>query len=95
VHDVVVTARDVNPKETHEGGQRLTGYVGNAEVIRFIRHAACWRRFFRCSLAASNFRSRPVSRKPRSHLPRRNRMVLLSTFRKPPSLPPAARENPP
>ena len=25
--------------------------------IRFIRHAARWRRFFRCSLAASNFRS--------------------------------------
>jgi len=32
--------------------------VGNAEVIHFIRHAARWRRFFRCSLAASNFRSR-------------------------------------
>jgi len=31
--------------------------VGHPEVIRFIRHAARWRRFFRCSLAASNFRS--------------------------------------
>jgi hypothetical protein len=30
--------------------------VGNAEVTRFTRHAA--RRFFRFSLAASNFRSR-------------------------------------
>jgi integrase/recombinase XerD len=32
--------------------------VGQREVIRFIRHAARWRRFFRCSLAASNLRSR-------------------------------------
>jgi hypothetical protein len=32
--------------------------VGQPEVIRFIRHAARWRRFFRCSLAASNLRSR-------------------------------------
>jgi len=38
VHDVVVTARDVNPKETHEGGQRLTGYVGNAESAGLNRH---------------------------------------------------------
>jgi hypothetical protein len=29
--------------------------VGKPEVIRFIRHAARWRRFFRSSLAASNF----------------------------------------
>jgi len=29
--------------------------VGQPEVIRFIRHATPWRRFFRCSLAASNF----------------------------------------
>jgi hypothetical protein len=34
--------------------------VGKPEVIRFIRHAARWRRFFRCSLTASNFRSRSV-----------------------------------
>src|SRR6266566_6747855 len=27
-------------------------------AIRFIHHAAPWRRFFRCSFAASNFRSR-------------------------------------
>jgi len=27
-------------------------------AIRFIHHAAPWRRFFRCSVAASNFRSR-------------------------------------
>jgi len=27
-------------------------------VIRFIRQAARWRRFFRCCLAASKFRSR-------------------------------------
>ena len=32
--------------------------LGKPEVIRFIRRAARWRRFFRCSLAASNFRSR-------------------------------------
>jgi hypothetical protein len=32
--------------------------VGQPEVIRFIRQAARWRRFFRCSLTASNFRSR-------------------------------------
>src|SRR5438876_8112546 len=31
---------------------RLTG------ALRFIHHAAPWRRFFRCSFAASNFRSR-------------------------------------
>jgi hypothetical protein len=30
--------------------------VGKPEVIRFIRQAR-WRRFFRCALAASNFRS--------------------------------------
>ena len=29
--------------------------VGQPQVIRFIRHAARWRRFFRCSLAASTF----------------------------------------
>ena len=28
---------------------------GYSTVVRFIRHAARWRRFFRCSLAASNF----------------------------------------
>jgi hypothetical protein len=33
------------------------GRIGQPEVIRFIRHATRWRRFFRCSLAASNFRS--------------------------------------
>jgi len=32
--------------------------VGKREVIRFIGQAARWRRFFRCSLATSNFRSR-------------------------------------
>jgi len=32
--------------------------VGNPEVIRFIRHEGRGRRFFRASLAASNFRSR-------------------------------------
>ena len=31
---------------------------GQLEVTRFIRQAARWRRFFRCRLAASNFRSR-------------------------------------
>jgi hypothetical protein len=31
---------------------------GEPEVICFIRHTARWRRFFRCCLAASNFRSR-------------------------------------
>ncbi len=31
---------------------RMLGYP---EVIRFIGHAARWRRFFRSSLAASNF----------------------------------------
>jgi hypothetical protein len=30
----------------------LSVKVSQPEVIRFIRHAACWRRFFRCSLAA-------------------------------------------
>src|SRR4029077_18072175 len=28
--------------------------VGKSEVIRFISHAARWRHFFRCSLAAPN-----------------------------------------
>jgi hypothetical protein len=32
--------------------------VGKPEVIRFISHAAQWCRFFRCSLAVSNFRPR-------------------------------------
>lgn len=44
--------------------------VGKLEVTRFIRRATRLRRFFRCSLAASNFRSgsaalskgRPISR---------------------------------
>jgi hypothetical protein len=31
--------------------------VGKPEVIRFILHEAGWRRFFRCSLAVSNFRA--------------------------------------
>jgi hypothetical protein len=35
--------------------------VGQPEVIRFIRHATRWRRFFRCSVAASNQRTRDVS----------------------------------
>jgi hypothetical protein len=33
--------------------------VGKPEVIRIIRYGARWRRFFRYSLAASDFRSRP------------------------------------
>jgi hypothetical protein len=33
VHYVQVTPQDVNPKEAHERGQRLTGYVDNTEVI--------------------------------------------------------------
>jgi hypothetical protein len=31
--------------------------VGKPEVIRFILREARWRRFFRCSLAVSNFRA--------------------------------------
>jgi|SRR6266853_780343 len=39
-------------------GWRDCGWlVGQPEVSRFIHHPARWRRFFRCSLAASNFRS--------------------------------------
>jgi len=33
-------------------------FVGNPEVIHFIRCATRRRRFFRCTLAVSNFRSR-------------------------------------
>jgi len=40
VHDVLVTPRDVNPKETHEGGQRLAGYVGDSEVGITRRHSS-------------------------------------------------------
>ena len=37
VHDVLVTPRDVNPKETHEGGQRLAGYVALPEMSNYLQ----------------------------------------------------------
>ena len=43
----------MHPKPSSHSGR----IVGKQEVIGFIRHVARWRRFFRCSLAASNFRS--------------------------------------
>jgi hypothetical protein len=39
----------------------LRRIAGKPAVIRFIRNAARWRRFFSCYLAASNFRSRWIS----------------------------------
>ena len=53
----------MHPKPSSHSGR----IVGNPDVIRFIRHATRWRRFFRYSLAASNFRSRPFQAEP-THL---------------------------
>jgi hypothetical protein len=45
----------INRHGAKTGDQLATGwFVGQPEVIHFIRHAARRRRFFRCSLAASN-----------------------------------------
>jgi len=39
VHDLLDTPQNVNPKQAHAGGQRLTGYVGKPSLIGKVRFA--------------------------------------------------------
>jgi hypothetical protein len=67
VNDVLVTPRDDNPKETNEGGQRLTGYVGYTEVS--LKHVLGCRPNAQTVALGTIITDRPRHRTVRAALP--------------------------